>query len=235
MNLADQLQKLAKTRESLYSEDGWSSQNVDQSCKWNVGDMRSVVNRNDTGTYLWHNAQNGQQTLGVPIPNSSNSLDDLPDVPATPSSSPLGWQLSQNSIPPTNHNTHAVNMNQSIDEACFNQPIQYRPNRVPQRWAASFLNENTMQPTNDDVFRRFQNMNLGPGFDNTQYTTNFDAAPPHCPRYFNSSMNGMRIPTTDPNMRNMNMMMPPMQSMPPRSAGPSLFMEHPYSSADRFK
>lgn len=62
INVAEQLEKWNKVRQSLYSQNGWCSENVSQSSKWDVGDappitMQGNVHQHDgyeTGTNIWN-------------------------------------------------------------------------------------------------------------------------------------------------------------------------------------
>lgn len=71
ISLTEQLEKLNKVRESLYSQSGWSSENVNQSSKWHVDiDDDSVKAEflkynHEIGTCLWNN--NIAQIIPSPI------------------------------------------------------------------------------------------------------------------------------------------------------------------------
>lgn len=79
LDLATQLQKLGKVRESLYSQNGWSSSNVNQDSKWDVGDTmidphgkshrKNTINC-DTGTNIWSTDYHAQQAI---FPNANCS------------------------------------------------------------------------------------------------------------------------------------------------------------------
>lgn len=83
LDLAAQLQRLGKVRESLYSQNGWSSSNVNQTSKWDVGEMidaRDVrgigqtynTRKNcDQGTNIWSSEYQAQKAI---FPNSNCSL-----------------------------------------------------------------------------------------------------------------------------------------------------------------
>lgn len=59
INFTEQLERLKKEKESLYSTNGWSSKNVNQSSKWVVDIENTALNRNsqqEIGINLWdHN------------------------------------------------------------------------------------------------------------------------------------------------------------------------------------
>lgn len=105
MSLADQLKKLAKVRESLYSQNGWCSDNVDQSSKWDVGDMGMECPPNswegnavtDTGTNIWSNRQNAQvaQALG-----SDRWTMPMHHPPPTTTTSPYSTMAPMRISPP---------------------------------------------------------------------------------------------------------------------------------------
>lgn len=82
LDLAAQLQRLGKVRESLYSQNGWSSSNVNQTSKWDVGEMidgRDVhgigqtYNRKncDQGTNIWSSEYQAQRAI---FPNANCSV-----------------------------------------------------------------------------------------------------------------------------------------------------------------
>lgn len=81
LDLAAQLQHLGKVRESLYSQNGWSSSNVNQTSKWDVGetiDARDLLgigqtyNRKncDQGTNIWSSEYQAQKAM-FPFANCS--------------------------------------------------------------------------------------------------------------------------------------------------------------------
>lgn len=83
LDLATQLQRLGKVRESLYSQNGWSSSNVNQTSKWDVGEMidaRDVrgigqtynrKNNCDQGTNIWSSEYQAQKAI---FPNANCSV-----------------------------------------------------------------------------------------------------------------------------------------------------------------
>lgn len=74
LDLAAQLQRLGKVRESLYSENGWSSSNVNQTSKWDVGemidahDLRGIAQTYNgkncnQGTNIWSSEYQAQRAI----------------------------------------------------------------------------------------------------------------------------------------------------------------------------
>lgn len=86
LDLAAQLQRLGKVRESLYSQNGWSSSNVNQTSKWDVGEMidardvrgigQTYNNRKncDQGTNIWSSEYQAQKAI---FPNANCSVPNL--------------------------------------------------------------------------------------------------------------------------------------------------------------
>lgn len=80
MSFTEQLEKWNKVRESLYSQNGWCSQNVNQISKWDVGDLNSSQSQSinqqkqshETGTNIWeHLSQHTiKPCLIVPDPSA---------------------------------------------------------------------------------------------------------------------------------------------------------------------
>lgn len=86
LDLAAQLQRLGKVRESLYSQNGWSSSNVNQTSKWDVGEMigacdlrgigQTYNEKNcDQGTNIWSSEYQAQQAIfpnaNCPVPSGA--------------------------------------------------------------------------------------------------------------------------------------------------------------------
>lgn len=71
LDIAAQLRKLGQVRESLYSQNGWSSSNVNQDSKWDVGDVadatekarRNSKRNSDTGTNIWSSDYQAQHAF----------------------------------------------------------------------------------------------------------------------------------------------------------------------------
>lgn len=129
INVAEQLEKWNKVRQSLYSQNGWCSENVSQISKWDVGDvdkngsvppinMQGNVQRDgyETGTNNWNVNLSHHQHGHEPYP----PMPDAFAVANTPSSSQqqqqqlTHWEHSgaipkYNNNNPTNLNCLSVN------------------------------------------------------------------------------------------------------------------------------
>lgn len=132
MSFTEQLEKWNKVRQSLYSQNGWCSTNVNQISKWDVGDMGAMSNNSashmqqhshETGTNIW-NANLSHQPQQQPIhmnqpcplvPDSSTSAINPTSPQPTPTQM-ADWK-STGAIPKMFHlrNMNCLSVNANIE------------------------------------------------------------------------------------------------------------------------
>lgn len=135
LQFTEQLEKWNTVRQSLYSQNGWCSSNVNQISKWDVGDIVSplgvpnVQDVHDTGTNLWKEA--AQSTPNVPDPNAQ-----LPDAANHCAISPELMNLPSYSHQPMNATTFThcppnYSFNNDIFQACDTKQPNTEIEHVP--------------------------------------------------------------------------------------------------------
>lgn len=136
MSFSEQLEKWNKVRQSLYSQSGWCSTNVNQISKWDVGDLDSKSqsinqqkHRHETGTNIW-NANLSQKTMKpCPIvPDTSTAVVTAATVASTCYAPQLEldeWK-SKGAIPKMFNlgNINCLSMNASNFEFPYGSPSQ---------------------------------------------------------------------------------------------------------------
>lgn len=207
MNVAEQLEKWNKVRESLYSQNGWCSANVNQNSKWDVGDidaahsMRNFVH-NDAGTNLWDTQSCAQQVFQsndyVPVTHDNNCMP-MPSKELQYEN----WQKG-GAIPKGFSKTDQYNYNydkihkmqqqqQKFNLLTANE--QFRPNNVDYRDGLPSILPKRHHSNNDDshvpLYMRFQSMNLSP-----EYGAEYKDQQRGC------DQNSLATPTTPSSMNN---------------------------------
>lgn len=196
ISVTEQLEKWNKVRQSLYSQNGWCSENVSQISKWDVGDLDinglvPPVNMHkdgyETGTNIWntnlsHHHHGNEPFTSFPFANNTAGIATATMSTNTPSQPMTQWE-NTGAIPKMYNNNDPTNLNcLSVNTPTFEFPTPGSSSQQiasPENQIATVFydcDNIKSQPTNadDDVNLalrlQFDTMNLEQNFTNENDT-----------------------------------------------------------------